>query len=346
MTLPPAPDRWTIELANAERREAIEAFGFTDRQARFLLQVLLHSGVFVERQYCRFAGIAHGQKSTNFINGLVERRYATPVVTGKLHRGRMFHVHYKPLWTAVGEPDSRFRKAAPLGRMIERVMLLDVVLDDTAQTWLGPAFDKRRFFVRRLDDRLSSDEYPRRLFGDGPAKCARLFPDKLPIGVQPYAGDPHVFVYLVTRPSPMDFRQFLLRHTALLQALHRWTIRLVIPRQFSAARSAYLHAAREHLAAPIPSSTVESLQALFEQRQRLVPPTAEAPNTRRQGDDRGFRAPRFQALYRQWLDDPANTLYLARSPLLADAMERQNGRVETVELSRQYLHLSPLVGVA
>ena len=50
MTLPPAPDRWTIDLANAERVEAIAAFGFTERQARFLLNVLLHSGVFVERQ--------------------------------------------------------------------------------------------------------------------------------------------------------------------------------------------------------------------------------------------------------------------------------------------------------
>ena len=34
MTLPPAPDRWTIELSNAERMEAVAAFGFTERQAR------------------------------------------------------------------------------------------------------------------------------------------------------------------------------------------------------------------------------------------------------------------------------------------------------------------------
>jgi hypothetical protein len=83
MTLPPAPDRWTIDLANAERMEAIAAFGFTERQARFLLNVLLHSGVFVERQYCSFAGIVHGQKSTDFLKALVERRFATPITTGK-----------------------------------------------------------------------------------------------------------------------------------------------------------------------------------------------------------------------------------------------------------------------
>src|ERR1700730_9099421 len=87
MTLPVAPDRWTIELANAERLNAIAVFGFTERQARFLLSVLLHSGLVVERQCCGFAGIVHGQKSTDFIQTLVERRFATPISTGKLHRG-------------------------------------------------------------------------------------------------------------------------------------------------------------------------------------------------------------------------------------------------------------------
>ena len=53
MTLPPPADRWTIERANAERMNALPSFGFTERQARFLVNVLLHSGVFVERQYLR-----------------------------------------------------------------------------------------------------------------------------------------------------------------------------------------------------------------------------------------------------------------------------------------------------
>jgi hypothetical protein len=150
MMLPPEPDRWTIDLANAQRMEAIAAFGFGERQARFLLNVLLHSGVFVERQYCAFAGIVHGQKSTDFIKTLVDRRFATPITTGKLHRGRMVHLHYKPLWAAIGEPDNRFRKPTAQGRMIERVMLLDAVLDDREFTWLGPSMDKRRHFIRHL----------------------------------------------------------------------------------------------------------------------------------------------------------------------------------------------------
>jgi hypothetical protein len=55
----------------------------------------------------------------------------------------MFHVHYKPLWAGIGEPDNRWRKPAAQERMIERVMLLDAVLDDGDFMWLGPSMDKR-----------------------------------------------------------------------------------------------------------------------------------------------------------------------------------------------------------
>ncbi len=144
----------------------------------------------------------------------------------------------------------------------------------------------------------------------------------------------------------MDFRLFLLRHTALLQALYRWTIRLVIPRQFSAARLAYLHAAREHLATPIPASTVESLQCLFEQRRSWFSPRRTHLTRIAKATTAGSVRRAFGPSIASGWTTLRTRLYLARSPLLADAMERQNGRVESVELSRQYLHLSPLVGVA
>ena len=52
MNLPLPPDRWDIDRLTEERTEAVSAFGFTLRQARFLVEVMIHSGVFVERQYC------------------------------------------------------------------------------------------------------------------------------------------------------------------------------------------------------------------------------------------------------------------------------------------------------
>jgi hypothetical protein len=178
-----------------------------------------------------------------------------------------------------------------------------------------------------------------------PTKRSRYFPDKLPIGMQPNA-DSHVFVYLMTRPSPMDFRLFLLRHVPLLRVLFRWTVRLLLPRKLVKARLAYLHAAREQLATPLHPSVVETLEWLFPERKRLAEPGAAPADTRYLNASSAFRTSRYRALYQQWLDDPRNTLWMAGSPIVADAIDRELGRVECVEVSRQYLHLSPLVDVA
>ena len=79
-----------------DRVKAIAEFGFTERQARFLVTVMLHAGVCVPRQYAAFAGTAYGHNVTRFFDKLVERGYATATTTtdtptgtsGKSNRGR------------------------------------------------------------------------------------------------------------------------------------------------------------------------------------------------------------------------------------------------------------------
>ena len=108
------PDHWDFAMLTTQRAKAIEGFGFSERQARFLVTVMLHSGVFVERQYCAFAGIVHGQKTTDFLRRLVDAKFAVAVATGALHRGRLIHVRHKPLYAAIGQVDNRNRKPAEL----------------------------------------------------------------------------------------------------------------------------------------------------------------------------------------------------------------------------------------
>ena len=60
-----------------ERSEAVAKIGFTERQARFLVTVMLHSGVCVPRQYATYAGIVHGQKTRKFFAKLVRLGYAS-----------------------------------------------------------------------------------------------------------------------------------------------------------------------------------------------------------------------------------------------------------------------------
>src|SRR5690606_28700850 len=71
-----------LDSVQPGRVAAVAGFGFTERQARFLVTVMVHSGVFLERQYCSFAGISHGQKSHDFVAKLVDRRFATAITPG------------------------------------------------------------------------------------------------------------------------------------------------------------------------------------------------------------------------------------------------------------------------
>jgi hypothetical protein len=255
----------------AYRADMLLGLRFTERQARFLATVLLHSGVFIGRHYAAFAGITHGQKVHDFIERLLAARFATAFRVGRTGRTRILHVHHKRLYSAIGEPDNRNRKPVTLGRAIERMMLLDTVLADRDIVWLATERDKWRHFCLHLGERLKADEYPRLVFGNGADKTVRYFPDKLPIGVDEQ-NDRHVFVFLATDRTPMDFRQFLLRHAELLTPLHRWTIRIVFPRERANLRSTYEAVVYDQLARPLPIWFTDGLVVNFRRRRDRQPP--------------------------------------------------------------------------
>jgi hypothetical protein len=330
-----------------DRVQTIASFGFTERQARFLVNVLVFSGVFLERQYCAFAGIVHGQKTHNFLAKLVSRRYATVISPGALHRGRIFHVQYRPLYEAIGEENNRNRKSASLGRLVERLMILDAVLADTRYTWLGTENDKLQHFICGvLQSDLKKADYPHLTFGDGDRKTIRYFPDKLPIGAERNFGRRHVFLYLVTREVPVEFRAFLHRHSELLRALPEWTIRLLIPRHLKKAASLYRYALRDELATPLSATAVEELEWYFPARETGAEAVAPPLGLDLDTAAKKYRAARFQALHRAWQREGMVALWRARSRVLEDRLREGRGRVEFVELSRQYLQLTSLVGVS
>ena len=79
----------SADRLSAECDRPLTSFGFTERQARFLVTVMRHSGVFVGRQYAAFAGITHGQKVHDFIEMLLVRRFARSIKLGTtLNRSR------------------------------------------------------------------------------------------------------------------------------------------------------------------------------------------------------------------------------------------------------------------
>jgi hypothetical protein len=299
---------------------------------------MLHAGVCVGRQYCAYGRIAYGQKMHDFFRLLLTRGYATARTCGN-QQARIYHVHHKPLYRAIGEADNRHRRPTTLPRAVERLMLLDAVLADRHLIWLATEQEKVRHFTLNL--RIARDDLPQLTFRGEDTETVRFFPDKLPIAL---AGDcrTHVFVYLMTRDVPVDFRSYLERHAELFRALPAWTLRLLVPRHLQAAVPAFKVAFREQLAAPLRPLVLEELRWYFHAR-RTRPNGADE---RFDHAARSFSAPRFRALYRAWLDRGDPVLDAVLSPTLADAVDRGTGHLDCHVLPHRYQHLLPLVGTA
>jgi hypothetical protein len=321
-----------------ERVANVRFYRFTDRQAAFLVTVMLHAGVCVGRQYCVFAGIPHGRKVCDFFNGLVARGYATARPCGH-HRAHLFHVHHKALYRAVGEPNNRHRRPTTLPRAIERLMILDAVLAERQRTWLATEQDKLAYFT--LTHRIARQDLPSLTFRAEDTETVRYFPDKLPIGIDE-DGRTHVFLFLLTQDRPIDFRAFLERHAELLRALPAWRVQLLVPGHKTDAIPLYKAAFQEQLASPLRPSMLEDLRWYFHARRGRSMENAE----RFDQAVRAFGAPRFQALYRAWFEGGERVLDATLSVTLADAIARGSGELECHVLPHRYGHLFPLVGSA
>jgi hypothetical protein len=323
-----------------ERVQAIVDCRFTERQARFLVLVMRHAGVCVPRQYARFAGVAHGGAKCNaFFDKLVRRGCA--VSSDCIHnRARLYHVHHKPLYHAIGEPNSQWRRPVPARRAVVRLMLLDAVLASPDLNWLTTAAEKRTY-LSTLTVATPAGNTP-----DGPVDVpfGRTLgaPRMFPIGIDPSGRA--VLLYLATEPWTDGFRHFLQGHAALLRAVPEWTLRLVFPRPLDRLYDAYQTVIREELETPLHPATIGELKWYFEHRQQTSRGPVH-PQTQAFLDVGAnvFGTPRFTLLYRCWLKQGDAAFEAVSSPAIAEALSAGTARVECLVLPHTYRHLSPLV---
>jgi hypothetical protein len=313
-------------MTTAERVQAVADYGFTERQARFLVLVMRHSGLCVKRQYAAFAGVANGGEKCNaFFNKLVRRGYA--VATDCIHnRARLYHVHHRPLYHAIGEPGSRYRRTVPARCAAERLMRLDAALMEPNLDWLTTTSEKVALLQTARD---------------GP-HLTNQFPGTFPIGVDPTGRV--VLLYLATVPWTDDFRTFLVGHTALLSVTSAWTLRLVLPQSLRRTFTAYRTVVREELDSPLQADMIYDLKRYFFHRRRgtdlnTIPESLRAFLNR---CTQAFAGPRFTHLYRRWLTEEKAAL-TPISPAIPEALASARAQVDCVVLPHAYEHLSPLV---
>src|SRR5689334_14674590 len=278
-------------MESQDRIAAIVKLGFTERQARFLVLVMQYSGVCLLRQYSAFAGIVHGQKTRRFFAKLVSRRLATAYAC-RHNRGRVYHVHHKALYRAIGETDSRHRRPLSPDRIIHGLATLDAVLATPMIEYSTTTDEKAR--------RLSIDE--------------DVFKDKHPVGVDPNGRV--VLLYVATEACSHRFLAFLQRQQSLLRRVPAWTLRIVVPSWPVGLDNAYLKMANTELSQVLSPKHVERLRAYFEQRRAAATANARPRSTDFDLARRAYRGERFELLYRGWLTEGDAVLEAASSPQL------------------------------
>jgi hypothetical protein len=205
------------------RVRALRARGFTARQSRFLTLVLRHAGVCVPRQYASFAGTVQGAKCNAFFARLVVRGDALRIPC--LHnRARLYRLHARPLYDAIGEERNRYRRVVSPSIAVERLMRLDAVLAAPHLTWLDSSAEK----VAALA--LSP---------------ASTLPDACPMGLDE---DGRVVVlYVAHDPWPDRFRTALRACAPALLTAPRWTLRIAVQRDWPGVYGRYLDVVHEEL---------------------------------------------------------------------------------------------------
>jgi hypothetical protein len=84
------PPNRAFDSVSISRVSALREYALTLRQREFLVIVMVHSGLFLERQYCEFTGTVRGQDSREFIARLVARGFARAIEPGPVRRGRLY----------------------------------------------------------------------------------------------------------------------------------------------------------------------------------------------------------------------------------------------------------------
>lgn len=177
-----------------DRVKAIAEFGFTERQAGFLVTVMLHSGVCVPRQYASFAGTAYGHNVTKFFDKLGQQDFAT--VCDCLHnRAVLYHVKHHALYRAIGQPHSRYRRPVAARQVFDRLMQLDAIVLHPELMWLGTEEEKVAFFGLMAPS-LPRERLPHVTVGKGISQHVRFFPEDQPIAVT--STGRVVFTYVVS----------------------------------------------------------------------------------------------------------------------------------------------------
>jgi hypothetical protein len=158
---------------------AIQSFGYTEDEARFLYIVATHSGYFLPRQFIAFTGTDWGKRSNKFGHKIESRGHAG--WREYQGAGRVYHLFSKAFYSEIGKENLRNRRRHATEFIRTRLVLLDFVIENQQYDYLETEQQKVQYFCHRLG--LPKKSLPAKTYESarGATPTLRYFVDKYPL---------------------------------------------------------------------------------------------------------------------------------------------------------------------
>ena len=313
--------------------EALAAFGFTPRQAHFLTLVMRHTGLCLPRQYATFAGTAYGRHVGDFFTHLVDEGWASSWACVH-NRARLYHVHHKALYRAIGDPDSRFRRAVSARGVRPRIERLDALLSAPSVRWFAT--------VQEYSPALAAAGCQGAAVLLGRGATWAQYGDR----AEPLVGIDHdgriTLLLLVTSPDPTRSATLVRPLLPLLRRLPRWTSLLRLTFERTSRFHDFTLAVADEME-PLSAPVLADLRWYFSERRQPSAERARARAARLADAAFTYRDPRYEALYQRWLELQDALFDELSSTVLQDALKSGAGHLQCRALGHTYHHLDPLL---
>jgi hypothetical protein len=328
-----------VRLTHSERIQALERFGYTEREARFLCLAALHGGYFLRRQYGEYLQKAVGGTAAALIEKILSNDHAQ--VATFVSNTHVYHLSARPFYAALGQEDNRNRRMRQPLTVKNKLMGLDFVLAHPHHEYLATEQEKLDYFERTLQvDRAS---LPVKRYASRGQVTDRYFIEKYPIFLSAAGREavPPVVSFCFVDAgmgTVAGFWTFLHQYQRIFAALREFQVIYVATTDylFPAAAAAFRRFSKPGVAVLADPQNARML-AYFEARNRYETKQWDffdrAKLIRLREERQEFSGAKYDALYEQWKGKGAQEM--SPDPATAELVKTSSWGTFSTYLLRQ-----------
>ena len=162
-----------------EHLTAIKSFGYTEREARFLYIVAVHSGYFTQAHLRQFSGNRSGRTVRAFVKRALEEKHVKE--SKHQNNARVYQLTYKPMYVAIGRANIRNRREHSFDFIKTKLACLDFIIAHPHHDYFEGEADKVQYFQDHFQ--IRPQEMPGKTYAGANRvpDTIRYFVDKFPM---------------------------------------------------------------------------------------------------------------------------------------------------------------------